>query len=96
MGGRFVFAFWAVRDGFRDDTVVAKLNDSRDFGVAHIPAISDRYSELLHMKRDFVQEYLERNVYYYMNDLCLEGLRLFYERAADIGAIRSVRKLELI
>jgi chorismate dehydratase len=92
----FVFAFWAARDGFRDKTVVDVLNRSRDFGLTNTAAISERYSVQLSMNKDFVREYLEKNVYYYMNEASVEGLELFYTRAARVGAIKSVRRLEFL
>src|SRR5262249_48415731 len=66
----FVFAFWAVRDGFKDAGVVEALKAARDFGVSNIPAIAQRYSELLQMNKEFLQSYLERNVHYYMDQSC--------------------------
>jgi chorismate dehydratase len=92
----FVFAFWAVRDGFKDSGVVEVLKASRDFGVANIPTIAEKYGELLQIKKAFVQAYLERNVHYYMDQSCLESLQLFYEKAARVGAIKSVRSLQFI
>jgi chorismate dehydratase len=92
----FVFAFWAVRDGFKDAGVVETLKAARDFGVSNIPAIAQKYSELLQMKKEFLQSYLERNVHYYMDQSCLESLQLFYEKAARVGAIKSVRSLQFI
>lgn len=92
----FVFAFWAVREGFRDAGIVDVLKQSRDYGVANIPVIAEKYSAKLEMKKEFVQEYLERNVHYYMDQSCLEALDLFYEKAAQVGAIKSVRKLEFV
>jgi len=90
----FVFAFWAVREGFADKTIVDHLKESRDYGVANIPAIAERYSESLQIKKEFVQDYLEHNVHYYMDSQCLQALQLFYEKAAHVGAIKSVRDLE--
>ena len=78
----FVFAFWGVRGGFKDESIVDTLKQSRDFGVAKIPEIAARYSETLQMKKEFVQEYLEKNVHYYMDQSCLESLQLFYEIAS--------------
>src|SRR5215468_2869378 len=92
----FVFAFWAVRDGFKDAGVVDTLKASRDFGVANIPTIAQKYSELLEMKKEFLQSYLERNVHYYMDQTCLEALALFYDKAAAVGAIKSARKLQFV
>jgi chorismate dehydratase len=92
----FLFAFWAARPGFSDRSMVDVLKQSRDYGVANISAISDRYSQQLGMKKEFVQEYLETNVHYSMDPACVEALQLFYEKAAAVGAIKSVRKLEFL
>ena len=70
----FVFAFWAVRDGFKDAGFVDTLKASRDFGVANIPTIAEKYSEPLRIKKEFIQSYLEHNVHYYMDQACIEGL----------------------
>jgi chorismate dehydratase len=90
----FVFAFWAMRDGVRDDGIVDKLRASRDFGVANIPVIAERYSNTLQIKKEFVQAYLEKNVHYYMDQACVDALQLFYEKAARVGAVKSVRGLQ--
>jgi len=92
----FVFAFWAVRDGFKDDAIVDQLKSSRDFGVANTSVIAARYSELLQIKKEFLQSYLEKNVHYYMDQTCVESLHLFYEKAAKVGAIKSARSLQFI
>src|SRR5438094_972352 len=67
----FVFAFWAVREGFNDGKIVDALKQSRDYGVANIPTIAQKYGESLGIKKEFLQEYLERNVHYYMDQTCL-------------------------
>ena len=92
----FVFAFWAARAGFQDPKVTDLLKASRDFGVANTTVIAERYAETLSMKKEYLQEYLDRNVHYFMDDRCMEGLQLFYEKAARIGAIRSSRSLEFL
>lgn len=92
----FVFAFWGVREGFKDASVVDALKQSRDFGVANISIIAEKYSEPTGIKKDYIQEYLERNVHYYMDRNCVEGLTLFYEKAAKIGAIKGSRGLDFV
>jgi len=92
----FVFAFWAVRKGFNDGQVVEVLNKSRDLGVANIPKMAERYAEKLGIKKDYVEQYLTTNVYYYLEQSCIDGLQLFYEKAAALGAIKFNRKLEFI
>jgi chorismate dehydratase len=92
----FVFAFWAARAGFRDQAVADTLRQSREFGIANIPEIAKRYSQELSLKEEFLQEYLTQNVHYYMDDACVEGLRLFYEMAARVGAIKTARTVEFL
>jgi chorismate dehydratase len=90
----FAFAFWAVREGFKDSGIVDTLKQSRDFGLANIPAIAAKYSGPTDIKAEYIQDYLQRNVHYYMDQNCVDGLSLFYEKAASIGAIKSVRRLQ--
>jgi chorismate dehydratase len=92
----FVFAFWAARPGVSDQGITEALKESREFGIRNIPAIAKRYSEQLSLKEEFLQEYLTENVHYYMDDACTEGLRLFYEMAVRVGAIKSARSLEFL
>jgi chorismate dehydratase len=92
----FVFAFWAVREGFTAGNVVDDLIASRDFGVANIPAIAEKYSTLLELRKDFLQAYLEQNVHYYMDNAGVEALELFYEKAASAGAIKSARSVQFV
>jgi chorismate dehydratase len=90
----FVFAFWAVRDGFKDQSIVDTLKKSRDFGVANIPVIAEKYAAPTGIKKEYILEYLEQNMHYYMDQSCIEGLALFYEKAARVGATKAPRGLE--
>jgi chorismate dehydratase len=92
----FVFAFWAARPGFRDEAVADALRQSREFGVQNIPEIAKRFSAELSLKEEFLREYLTQNVHYYMDEACVEGLRQFYEMAAQVGAIKTARSVEFL
>ena len=92
----FVFAFWAARPGLSSTGIAEALRESRDAGVRDIPAIAKRYAVELSLKEEILREYLTQNVHYYMDDACMQGLRQFYEMAARVGAIKSVRALELL
>ena len=85
-----------MRDGFKDPGIVDALKASRDFGVANIPTIAERYSESVQIKKDFIQAYLEKNVHYYMDQSCLDALQLFYEKAATVGTIKSARRVQFV
>ena len=95
-GVPFVFAFWAARGGFGDEGVAEALRQSREFGMRNIPEIAKRYASELSLKEEFLREYLTENVHYYMDESCVEGLRLFYEMAADVGAIKTARSVEFL
>jgi chorismate dehydratase len=92
----FVFAFWAARRGFGDTQVTDALCAARDFGVARIPQIAERNAPTLALPKEYLQEYLEQNVHYYMDEACLQGLVLFYRKAARLGVIKSERALEFL
>ncbi len=93
-GKPFVFAFWAVRqDAWREDAqsedLVAIFQRSRDHGLesGSLDHISREWAPRLNLKEADVRSYLTRNIYYYLNQPCLEGLQLFYRYAAEIGAL---------
>lgn len=92
----FVFAFWAARTGFQDQKVAEALRESREYGLLHIAEIAKRYSEPLSLKEEFLRQYLTENVDYHMDESCVEGLRIFYEMAARVGAIKSARSVEFL
>lgn len=92
----FVFAFWAVRDGFKDRSVADALKQSRDFGLANLTTIAERYAKELELKQEFVHQYLEKNVYYHLDPKCVQALEVFYRMAAKIGAIKSIREIEFL
>jgi chorismate dehydratase len=92
----FVFAFWAVREGVKDQTIVDTLKKSRDFGIVNIPVIAERYTGPTGIKKEYIEEYLSRNMHYYMDRSCIDALDLFYEKAARIGAIKGRRELHFL
>lgn len=99
-GKPFVFAFWAVRqDALRDVApsldLAAIFQKSRDHGLeaSSISAISRQWGPRLGLSEEEVRSYLTANIYYYLDEPCLEGLRLFYRYAAEIGALPNVPEI---
>ena len=95
-GKPFVFAFWAVRqaaltaDAFPNSRdLAAMFQQSRDHGLeaASLDHISREWAPRLGLTQQEVHSYLTTNIYYYLDEACLEGLRLFYRYAAEIGAL---------
>ncbi len=99
-GKPFVFAFWAVRqEALRDFTpsfdLAAIFQQSRDHGLEalSISSISRQWGPRLGLSEEEVRSYLTTNIYYHLDEPCLEGLRLFYRYAAEIGALPNVPEI---
>ena len=99
-GKPFVFAFWAVReaavreaDPARD--LAAIFRESRDHGLqkSNLDQIAREWAPRVGLSEDGVLQYLTENIHYQLDAGCLEGLRLFYRYAAEIGALRAAAEL---
>jgi len=93
-GKPFVFAFWAVRQAALKDApasldLATIFQESRDRGLlpASISQIAREWVPRLGLSEDQVTSYLTRNIYYYLDPACLEGLQLFYQYAQKCGAL---------
>ena len=97
-GQPFVFAFWAVRESALKNSqldLATIFQDSRDHGLeaAHLDQIARAWSPTLGLSEDDVRSYLTINIHYFLDDACLEGLRLFYRYANECGLLPSVPEL---
>ena len=99
-GKPFVFAFWAVRQDAIQDAdpsldLAAVFQQSRDHGLepASLDRISAEWAPKLGISPADVLSYLTENIYYHLDAACLEGLRLFYRYAAEIGALPAVSEI---
>jgi chorismate dehydratase len=102
-GKPFVFAVWAIRESAlheaeypRDLTSV--FQDSRDHGLEpeSLDHIAREWGRRLGLTEDSVRSYLTENIYYQLDPVCLEGLRLFYRYAAQIGALPAAPELRFV
>ena len=102
-GKPFVFAFWAVReDALREAAPTLDLSavfqQSRDHGLepASLDLIVREWAPRLEMGESEVRTYLTHNIHYELDAECLQGLRLFYRYAAEIGALPSAPELQFL
>ena len=92
-GTPWVSAFWAIRDAaFGPETVsqvklVEDFQQSRDHGLMHIDELANEWSARMSLPAPMLQKYLTENIYYSLDDACLEGLNLFYRYAVECGAL---------
>jgi chorismate dehydratase len=101
-GKSFVFAFWAVRmaamAGHHAEKVVGDFQLSRDHGLhaASLEKIAEEWSLRLGLTKSEITSYLIDNIYYQLDTDCLDGLKLFYKYAAEVGALPAAPPVKFI
>jgi chorismate dehydratase len=93
-GKPFVFAFWAVREAALAEAdpsldLVKIFQESRDHGLnpVSIDSIAREWAPRLSISESGIRSYLTENIHYGLDPACLEGLRLFYFYAAQLGVL---------
>jgi chorismate dehydratase len=98
----FVFAFWAIRRQAllgRDEAAIANtFRQSRDHGVVprNLEEIAQQWALRLRLPVEILRVYLTRNIHYYLDAPCLQGLHLYYRLAAEIGALPAAPPLHFL
>jgi chorismate dehydratase len=84
----FVYAVWTGWPGALDRADVAALERVRDEGVANAAAVARAYFPKDPARQAIGERYLRDNIHYTLGAQELEGLRLFYRYAAEVGLAR--------
>jgi chorismate dehydratase len=97
-GKPFVFAFWAVTQNAAKDSrldLAAIFQGSRDHGLipANLAEIARIWASKLGLGEEGVHDYLTTNIHYYLDEPCLDGLRLFYRYAHECGVLPRIPEL---
>jgi len=97
-GRPFVFAFWAVRqDALKDRrrNLAAYFQASLNQGLqsASLDEIVRTWSPRLGISEQEIREYLTRNIHFYLDADCIQGLKLFYRYAHECGLLPGVSNL---
>jgi chorismate dehydratase len=88
----FVWAFWAGRPGAIDAADVAALQAARDQGVRDSDRIAGAYCGA--SRADVCRRYLRENIQYRLGDRERQGLRRYYELAAEHGLVERAGPVE--
>jgi chorismate dehydratase len=94
----FVSAVWGAAPGLEmksapglasetADPIVEDLIRSRDHGLANIDSLVREWSKKLPLSEQTIQSYLTSNIHYVLDDECIEGMRVFFQKAAECGAL---------
>ncbi|MGC2639407.1 MAG: menaquinone biosynthesis protein [Acidobacteriaceae bacterium] len=101
-GTVWVSAYWGVRpeaigEGRTSPAqIVEDFQRSRDAGLAHIDALAEEWSARIAVPRATIRTYLSENIWYVLDDACLEGLELFYRYGAECGALPEAPGLRFL
>ena len=91
----FVFAMWVARPGVLAGEAANALSKARDSGCGHLNEIASEQASAMNLPLGLVEEYLRRNLYFYLGPDERRGLSLFYQKAASQGFIDFLPKVTL-
>jgi chorismate dehydratase len=94
-GDPFVYAFWAIRSGLKDDGATRDFEASRDRGVRpeNIARTVAEWAPRLDLPAGELSTYLMQSIHYRLDEKCIAGLRRFYSLAAKAGALPQAPEL---
>jgi chorismate dehydratase len=71
--------------------LAAIFQQSRDHGLlpASLAEIVATWAPKLGLAEDAIHRYLTQNIHYYLDEPCLDGLRLFYRYATECNVLPS-------
>lgn len=100
-GLAWISALWGVREeAIRSSAEHGQLIDdlvgSRDAGLAHIDDLAAEWAMHINVPRGTILAYLSRNIHYVLDEDCLEGLRRFYEMAAECDILPPLTDLPFL
>jgi chorismate dehydratase len=76
----------------------AVFQRSRDHGLepSSLHQIAREWAPRLALSEASIENYLTHNIHYQLDAGCLDGLRLFYRYAAEIGALPPAPQLQFM
>jgi chorismate dehydratase len=86
----------AIRSNAERDQLVGDLIRSRDAGLAHLNDLAEEWAMHINLPRELIYTYLSQNIHYILDDECLQGLRRFYDLAANCNVLPAVAGLRLL
>ena len=90
-----VFAVWAVRPGVPRQPLREGLAASRDLGIQQLDRLAREGAEALDLPLALCERYLKQHLHFTLGRSERSGLRLFFERAAQLGLLPEVDPIRL-
>jgi len=92
----FVFAMWMLNDSAMDRVRTIDFATARAEGVENKPEIISEYQKLLGLSRGSLQDYLDNNICFCLDNQMQQGLNLYYELAHKNGLIEVIKPLRML
>jgi len=89
-----VLAIWAGRRKVITPEVISDFLASKEYGMARLPEIADAASMKLDLPPKDLEKYLTDNINFDLDAENIEGLNLYYQKAAALGLIARYRPIE--
>lgn len=89
----FVFAFWAGWPGILDKKAIETLQRSLELGLNNVDKIAEEFARQGNGTPMLNSAYLTDNIHFRLGPAELEGLKLFYRYACEIGQINLVPEI---
>ncbi len=89
-GSAFISAVWAAGpacSGTLDESITADLVRSRDRGLARLDALVEEWARKLPLSEQTIRSYLTTNIHYVLDEECIAGMREFFQKAGEVGAL---------
>jgi chorismate dehydratase len=84
----FVSAVWGIAcSSPLVESITADLNQSRIHGLENIDSLVTEWSNKLPIPEETIRTYLTTNIHYILDNECIEGMRVFFRMAADLGIL---------
>jgi chorismate dehydratase len=90
-----VLAVWAARREAVSLELVQDFQDSLAFGLQHVDAIASEAAAEMKLPAVDLRRYLLENIDYHLDEENLRGLTRYYELAAELGLIPTVKTAEM-
>ncbi len=84
----FISAVWCAAPSVPPDPAIARdFIGSRDRGLANIDALVAEWAVRLPIPEQTIRTYLTANIHYVLDQECVEGMRGFFQAAAECGIL---------
>ncbi|MCF7958080.1 MAG: menaquinone biosynthesis protein [Phycisphaerae bacterium] len=87
----FVYAFWAVREGFGSSGLAGVLKKAWQEGMGKIDQVVDQYADRHGFTAEVAKRYLTENICFDFGPAQQQGLQRFYQLAYESGYIPQLK-----